>query len=171
MEIQELLNDKSLNAKAKTEVLSQWFIQNSKKVNDVIDLAKASKDPIKATCIEGMEFATKVDPNISTLEWFAFVSDTLTEKAPRIKWESAKLIGNIAHLYSKHLDKAIVNLLVNSEHTGTVVRWSAAYALGQIIQIKTIQTKDLISALESISKNEEKNSIKKIYNAALKNLS
>ena len=92
----------------------------------------------------------------------------MTEKAPRIKWESAKVVANISHLYPDKLDEAINNLLSNSEHSGTVVRWSAAFALGQIIKIKTSRNKDLISAIESICKREEKNSIKKIYLDALK---
>jgi HEAT repeat protein len=95
----------------------------------------------------------------------------LTEKAPRIKWESAKVVGNIAHLYPDKLDEAIKNLLINSEHTGTVVRWSAAFALGQIIKLRTSRNRNLIPAIESICKREEKNSIKKIYIAALKGIS
>ena len=85
-----------------------------------------------------------------------------------IKWESAKVVGNVSHLYPEKLDEAIGNLLVNSEHAGTVVRWSAAYALSQIIKIKTSRNKELIPTIESICEREEKNSIKKIYLEALK---
>ena len=85
-----------------------------------------------------------------------------------IKWESAKVVGNVAHHYPEKLDEAIGNLLVNSEHAGTVVRWSAAYALSQIIKIKTSRNKELIPTIESICEREEKNSIKKIYLEALK---
>jgi HEAT repeat protein len=92
----------------------------------------------------------------------------LTEKAPRVKWESAKVIGNIAHLYPDKLDDAIKNLLTNTEYDGTVVRWSAAFALGQIIKLKTKRNKILIPAIEAICKREEQNSIGKIYLDALK---
>jgi len=168
MDFQELLNDKSVKPKEKTETLSKWILDNPKKVDELIDFSKSSKDPIKATCIESMEFATKSNPEIASLTCLDFVAKSLTEKAPRIKWESAKVVGNIAHLYPDKLDEAIKNLLVNSEHSGTVVRWSAAFALGQIIKIKTSRNKDLIPAIESICKREEKNSIKKIYLDALK---
>jgi hypothetical protein len=168
MDFQELLNDKSVKPKEKTETLSKWILDNPKKNDLLIDFSKSSKDPIKATCIESMEFATKSNPEIASLNCLDFVAKSLTEKAPRIKWESAKVIGNIAHLYPDNLDEAIKNLLVNSEHSGTVVRWSAAFALGQIIKIRTSQNKDLIPAIETICKREEKNSIKKIYLDALK---
>lgn len=168
MDIQELLNDKNLKAKPKTEALCKWFLNNPENVNDIIAIAKVSKDPIKATCIEGMEFATRTSSQIASAAWLDFVSETLTEKAPRVKWESAKVIGNIAHQYPDKLEKAVINLLNNSEHSGTVVRWSAAFALGQILQTKTPLKKDLISAIESICKREEKTSIRKIYLEALK---
>ena len=115
-----------------------------------------------------MEYATKQNPNLADETVFSFVSKTLTEKAPRIKWESAKVIGNTAHLFTENLDKAITNLLTNTEHEGTVVRWSAAFALGEILKLKTKHNTNLFPTLEDICEKEEKNSIKKIYLDAIK---
>ncbi|MCX6291069.1 MAG: HEAT repeat domain-containing protein [Bacteroidetes bacterium] len=168
MDFQKLLTDKSIKPKEKTEALSRWLLTHPEKINDLVDFAGTSKDPAKATCIEAIEFATKKKPEIASAACLDFVSKSLTEKAPRIKWESAKVIGNIAHLYPGKLDEAIANLLVNAEHEGTVVRWSAAFALAQIIKIKTVHHKTLVPAVESICNREEKNSIKKIYAVALK---
>ena len=168
MDFQTLLNDKTLKPTQKTELLYKWLTDHPDRISELLDFAKSAKDPIKATCIEAIEFATKANPGIAASECLVFVSKTLTEKAPRVKWESAKVIGNIAHLFPNDLDEAIGNLLTNAEHTGTVVRWSAAFALGEIIKIKHARNADLIPALEAICDNEEKNSIKKIYQAALK---
>jgi HEAT repeat protein len=168
MNFQEILNDKSVKPKEKTEMLSQLVLNNPNILDDLIAFAKTSKDPIKATVIESFEFATKSKAEIATKSLLQFVSQTLTEKAPRVKWESAKVIGNIAHLFPKQLDEAIKNLLVNTEHTGTVVRWSAAFALSEIIKLKTAINTELIPAVESIIEREEKNSIKKIYLEGLK---
>jgi len=41
------------------------------------------------------------------------------------------------------------------------VRWSAAFALGQILKIKTQRNKDLIPVIESICQREEKKQHKK----------
>jgi HEAT repeat protein len=170
MDFQIILNDKSIKPKEKTELLSKWILDNPDKQGELIEFAKTSKDPVKATCIEAFEFATKRKPEIADISCLEFVTKTLTEKAPRVRWESAKVIGNIAHLYPRNLDATIINLIINTEHAGTVVRWSAAYALGQIIKIKTKHNKELIPAIETICKREEKNSIRKIYLDALKSV-
>jgi len=163
MNFQDILADKTIKPKEKTELLSQLVLNTPAVIDELISFAKISKDSIKATVIESFEFATKQKPEIASKSMLHFVSQTLTEKAPRVKWESAKVIGNIAHLFSKQLEEAIKNLLVNTEHSGTVVRWSAAFALTQILKLKTSINKELIPAIESICEREEKNSIKKIY--------
>lgn len=168
MTIDELLNDKSIKPKEKTETISRLLTDNTLSVENLISFAQKGKDPVKATCIEAMEYATKTKPSIATENMLVFVSGTLTEKAPRIKWESAKVVGNIAALFPSKLEQAIGNLLVNSEHAGTVVRWSAAFALGEIIKLKTDLNDILLPAIEAICTREEKNSIKKIYLDAIK---
>ena len=61
-------------------------------------------------------------------------------------------------------------MLANSEHTGTVVRWAAAFALGEIIKINTTFNKELLPAIDSILKREDQDSIKKVYQKALKEI-
>ena len=168
MNLPELLKDKALKPKLKTETIAQALLNTSLPISQLLTFAQTAKDPEKATCIEAMEFASQKNANLITIEGLQFVISSLTAKAPRIKWESAKVIGNIAHLYPNNLDKAIENLLINSEHTGTVVRWSAAFALGEIIKLKLKKYADLLPSIQNIMEREEKNSIKKIYLAALK---
>jgi hypothetical protein len=165
-----ILNDKSSKPKEKTEWLSHWILENKADTSELLTFANGAKDPIKATAIESMEYASKLDPTVTSKEWFEFVVDCLGEKAPRIKWESAKVIGNSAAQFSTSLDLAITQLLQNTEHIGTVVRWSAAYALGEILLLKTVHNDTLIPAIESIILREEKNSIQKIYQKALKKI-
>lgn len=168
MTIEALLSDKAVKPKAKTETLSAWLLDHTLSEDDLITFAETAKDPAKATCIEALEFSSKQNPSMVTKKGFQFVTQTLTAKAARVKWESAKVIGNTAHLFADDLDQAIINLLDNSEHEGTVVRWSAAYALGEILKINTKHNKTLMPAIETICDREEKNSIKKIYMAAIK---
>ena len=168
MKIAELFADKNLKPKAKTEMLCKMLVEKSISIDELIAFAQTAKDPIKATCIESLEFATKQNPSFGNEKCWQFAIENLTAKSPRIKWESAKVVGNIAHLFSKKLDKAITNLLINAQHEGTVVRWSAAFALGEIVKLKSKHNADLIRAIENICHHEEKNSIKKIYQAALK---
>jgi len=168
MTIDELLKDKAIKPKEKTEIIGKWILDKSLPVDELIAYAEIQKDTAKATCIEAIEFATKQNSNIADETVLTFVTSTLAEKAPRIKWESAKVIGNIAHLFPTKLQKSIENLLTNTEHEGTVVRWSSAFALGEILKLKTKHNKDLLPIIETIYEKEEKNSIKKIYLDSIK---
>jgi HEAT repeat protein len=168
MSISDLLADKALKGKEKTAILSTWLIDKKISTDDLIAFVAAAKDPVKAICIEALEYATRQEPAIGTRESFRLVTQSLSAKAPRVKWESAKVIGNTAHLHADELDGAIEGLLQNSEHEGTVVRWSAAFALGEILKLRTKHNTDLLPALEAICRREEKNSIRKIYLDAIK---
>jgi hypothetical protein len=57
--------------------------------------------------------------------------------------------------------------VANTASNSTVVRWSAAYALAEIIKTKHQHNAELVEALKNICNIEEKNSVKKIYLAAL----
>lgn len=168
MTIADLLNDKDLKPKVKTETLSVWLIESKISVDELVAFAKTAKDSPKATCIEALEFATGKKPEILNEAGFQFAAQALTAKPPRVKWEAAKVIGNTAKLFPGELDEAIKNLLVNTKHEGTVVRWSAAFALGEILKLKTSHNKTLLPAIEAITAGDEKNSIKKIYLDAIK---
>ena len=171
MIINEIISRKSLKPKDGTAALSQGLLNKIITVDELVGYACLAKNTAKATCIEALEWATKSNPEIATMGCWVFVTQSLGSKAPRVKWESAKVIGNIALYFPNWLDTAIKNLLINSAHSGTVVRWSAAYALGEIIQIKALQDEILILALHAICEQEEKARIKKIYQAAFKRLS
>ncbi len=168
MELKELFADKTIKPKDRTTRLSEMIMDNSLATCDLISFAQTAKDPVKATCIEAMEFATQTKPGILDAEAIDFVLKSLGEKAPRIKWESAKVTGNTIHLFPEKIENAVTKLLNNTEDTGTVVRWSAAFALGQIVKLKTPLNETLVPAIKNIIENEEKNSIKKVYLEALK---
>lgn len=170
MVIEEILKDKSLKSKAKVEAIASAIINEEIKIDELIKIAIASKTAEKGTCIESMEFATKTNPEISNQKMFDFVVKSLEDDAPRVKWESAKVIANTAELYKTKLDGAINLLLINTEHTGTVVRWSAAQALSKILLCKTKRNTELITVIEAILKREENNAIQKIYAKSLKQL-
>lgn len=168
MDIAALLKDKSLSAKEKTEALAAALAKGEINPNELIAFASSAKDPDKGNCMEAFEFATRAVPGISSEQLLTFATDHLSAKAPRVKWEAAKVLGNIAHEYPKKLDAAIAGLLINTEDKGTVVRWAAAFALTEIAKLQTPHNKDLLPALKSIMAREEKNSIKKIYQQAIK---
>jgi len=170
MTIEELLVDKTKKVKEKTETISNWLLDGSMPLDELIAFAEKSKDSEKATCIEAIEYATKQNPKLADESVFLFVTNALTEKAQRVKWESAKVIGNIAHLFPTKLDKAITHLLENSEYDGTVVRWASAFALGEILKLKTKYNKALIPIIEEKCIREKDNGVKKKYLDAIKKM-
>lgn len=169
MTIEELLKDKTKKIKAKTETISKWLTDSSLSTDELIAFAGKSNDTEKATCIEALEYATKLKPKIGDENVLAFITEMLTEKAPRIKWESAKVIGNIAQNFPEKLDPATEKLLENTRNNGTVVRWATAYALGEILKLKTQNHDFLLSKIVRLSEVETENGVKKKYFDAIKN--
>lgn len=168
--IDALFQNKGLKPKARTEQLSQLLLHKTITVVDLIEYARAAKHSPKATCIEALELATRQDPMLADATLWLLACDSLSSTAPRVKWESAKVIGNIAHRFSQQVDEAIVPLLINAEHTGTVVRWSAAFALCAIVRLKTSRNKELLPAIEVIMDSETNNAVRKQYLAAIRDV-
>ena len=168
MSLAGLLNDKAKKAKEKVVTINKWLLDGSLLTEELIVFAEQANDPQKATCIEAIEFATRQKATIADENVLAFVTKTLTETAPRVKWESAKVVGNIAKHFPTKLTKPISRLLANAKDNGTVVRWATAFALGEILKLKTKHNKDLLPALEVLSNSEQDNAIKKMYLDAIK---
>jgi hypothetical protein len=168
MTITELLNDKTKKIKEKVKTIGKWLLDASLSTDELMVFAEKAKDPQKATCIEAIEFATRQNATIANESVFAFVTKMLTENAPRVKWDSAKVIANTAHLFPAKLNKAISNLLTNSKDNSTVVRWASAFALGEILKLKTKYNKDLLPNLETICDTEQDTGVKKKYLDAIK---
>lgn len=168
MNIKELFADKSKKGKEKVELLKNAILNGEILIEELISFASSSKDPVKADCIESLEFVTQNKPKILDQNAFESVVENLSSIAPRVKWESAKVIGNTAKHFPDHLENAIKKLIENTTHEGTVVRWSAAFALSEILNINDGFKNSLLEKLKEISEKEEKNSIKKIYQKAIK---
>ncbi len=170
MTIELIFSDKSLKPKARTEMLCTQLQEGNIALESLLTFASAAKDPERATCIEVLEYTTKENPDFLTLAGFEFVSSQLNSKSPRVLWESARVIGNAAKNFPDQLEDAIGLLVPLMRFDGTVVRWSVAYALGEIIQIKGAHRDSLRELFQEQIAWEEKNSIRKIYEKALKKI-
>lgn len=168
MTIEQVFKDKTIKAKAKVSTIGEWLLNGELPIDELIAYAEKQKATDKATCIEAVEYATKKTPTIADENLLTYVTEALKDDEPRVKWESAKVIGNIAKLYPNQLDKAINNLLPNAEKTGTVVRWATAYALAEILKLKTENNKKLLPKIETLCEKEDDNGVKKKYLDAIK---
>lgn len=168
MTIEQVFQDKTTKAKGKISTIGERLISNELSICELLEFAEKQKVADKATCIEAVEFATRKRPTIADESLLAYVTKALKDEEPRVKWESAKVIGNVAKLFPNQLDKAISNLLDNAESTGTVVRWATAYALAEIVKLKTENNTELLPKIEAFSEKEKDNGVKKKYIDALK---
>ncbi|MBY0426549.1 MAG: HEAT repeat domain-containing protein [Cytophagales bacterium] len=170
MTIEQVFKDKTIKAKGKVSTIGEWLLNGELPIDELVAYAEKQKATDKATCIEAVEYATKKTPSIADENLLAYVTKALKDEEPRVKWESAKVIGNIAKLFPTQLDKAINNLLPNAEKTGTVVRWATAYALAEILKLKTESNKKLLPKIEILCEKEDDNGVKKKYLDALKKI-
>lgn len=168
MDLATFFADKRLSAKQRASELAVQLERRGLSVDELAHFAASAKDPIKATCLEALELATRTAPERATPAVFELATQALSAKAPAVKREAGRVIGNTAQLFPKLFGPAITALLANTDHEGTVVRWSAAFALGEILKLGTPHNKSLIPGAKRIMDVEEKDSIRKIYAKALK---
>ena len=170
MTIEEVFRDKSIKAKGKVAMIGEWLLQRELTLDELMGYAERQKAIDKATCIEAIEYATKKDPSISDDYLMAYVIETLADDEPRVKWESAKVIGNIIQYYPEQVGAAIDALLLNIPGGGTVVRWACAYALAEILKLATDHNKLLVPKVKELCEQEEDNGVRNKYLAAFKKL-
>lgn len=170
MKIEELFQDKSIKLKSKVVILGAGLLDGTLFLHSLMTYADQQKATDKATCLEAIEYATKRNVAIADSGLLTYVTITLNDKEPRVKWESAKIIGNIVRLFPDRLDQTIINLLGNTHNSGTVVRWATAYALAEIIKLKTHHNDRLVSQTELLCEFEQDNGVKKKYLDALKKI-
>jgi HEAT repeat protein len=168
MTIAHVFQDKTIKAKGKVSTIGEWLLKGELPMDELTAYAEKQKASDKATCIEAVEYATKKLPSVANEDLLRYVTNALKDDEPRVKWESAKVIGNIAKNFPSQLEMSIKNLLANAENNGTVVRWATAFALAEILKLKTSHYTTLLSKIEILSEKEEDNGVKKKYLDALK---
>lgn len=168
MTLEELFSDPALKAKDRSAQIRELLMDGKVRVPALIAFAEHAKGPVKASCIEGLEYVTKTKPEFLPEVALDFCLRALKDKEPRVKWEAARTIANTIQLFPTRAEEAVKALLPNTSHQGTVVRWSAAHALARVLSMRTSLNSTLIKKSEDILKRETENSIRKIYEAALK---
>ena len=171
MSIINILNDNSL-----TSIEKRTRIENSLRTKDVlikeIELTEKSLDDKQlAIVLEAMELVTRKNPEISDKKWLEFNQKFLSSTSNNLKRESARVIGNIAHLFPNNLEPAIKELLKNLKDPGTVIRWSSAYAFASIITIPNHANSSLYQTISRICEQEENSGVKNLLLKGLKRAS
>ncbi len=164
--IEEILQSE-LKPKEKIGRLAEEISKNNKLIAEIVKCFENVSAGDQGNLIESLEHVSQKNPEM-VASYIDFVLGCLNNKAPRIKWEAARTIANLAKQFSDDASKAIPALLKNTGVKGTVVRWSTALALGEIAKYNREARKQLLPAIEKIMKNETGNGVKNVYLKALK---
>lgn len=164
--IQEKLKSKE-KPKQKLTLLAKTLTEGKSAINELIDCFDKVSDSEKGYLMEALEYVTKGNPEFGK-NCLEFVIKHINHKAPRVKWEASRIIGNVAKRFPDKIKEVIPNLLENTKDKGTVVRWSAAFALTEIARSNSEMQKGLIPEVKKILEREKNNGVKNIYLKYLK---
>lgn len=156
------------NSKQLLFEISQALLKDPKLTNQIKQGLSAGNKMEKAVLMESLEFASKEDPSIVEDMLDTIVGYMNYKDSPRVRWEAARVIANISQRYPEKAAKAMDKLLINTKDSGTVVRWSAAFALGEIAKYNLKVRANLIPKIDTILKKEQNNGVKNVYLKALK---
>jgi hypothetical protein len=162
----EAILKSNLMPKEKVVRLADEIKKSGIPLSEIINYYERGSTAEKGSCIEAMEFVSEEKPEMISTR-LDFVIGQLDHAAPRVKWESARILGNAAQNDSDRLGKAIPKLLANAKDKGTVVRWSAARALTELAIRDPGHRKKLVPQFKRLLKSENNNGVKKIYLKAI----
>lgn len=167
MKILEEIRKSDKKPKELNAFIAKLIFEKKPSGGDFTEALTSGSDAERGTCIEALEYATQTNQEIAK-PYILEVIKCLGDKAPRVKWEAARIIANIAKSLPKEAEKALDSLMKNTTDKGTVVRWSTAFALGEIAKNNKSKQKDLIKTIENLAKKEQNNGVKNVYLKALK---
>ena len=166
MGINELLSDKTKKPTEKRREIAKAVADKTLAVSDFA--AAKIEDKNLALILEALEELSRQNPEVADLSWLKFAESHLLSPDNNVKREAARIIGNTAHLFPDNLETAVPKLIENTNNTGTVVRWSCAYALGKIIAVPKYAQSDLYDKLTALAGKEQMNGNKNQYLNGLK---
>jgi hypothetical protein len=167
MNLVEVLRTSELRAKALSSRIAKDLLEDEELLENLSEEFEVLDDVEKGILMEALEYATDVDPDVVE-PVLDIVVECLKCEAPKVKWEAARVIGNIVERFPDKVSRAVPILLENSRHKGTVVRWSTAYALGEIVKENEKIRSKLMPEIEKILRREKNNGVKNVYAKACK---
>jgi hypothetical protein len=169
MDVLEIIAS-SMKPREKVDALAAAALSDPGLVGGLLEAFKAGSVPAKGTCMEAIEAVSAKRPEL-VLAYIDTIIEAISMKPPRVKWESSRTVANIAALDPAKASKAIPSLLENTAADGTVVRWSAAFALSEIARRSPARRAGLLERFKKILEAEKNGGVRKIYEKALKDLS
>jgi hypothetical protein len=155
--------------KEKVTLLAEKVKENKGLITELVKCFTSGSATVKGHCMEALQHVSLERPDI-VLPHIDFIIDQLQIAMPRVKWEAARTIHNLAQKYPDSAATAVPKLLANVNDSGTVTRWSAAQALTEILYHNPGLRDELIPKFNAILKKEKNNGVRNIYLKALKSM-
>lgn len=168
MKIEQILTSEA-KPKEKVSMLTNEIKKDNKFIDEIINYFDSASTGEQGHLIESLEYISKDQPDL-VVPYVDFVIAHMGDKAPRVKWECARIIANLALKFPDKAQKAIQNLLKNTNDKGTVVRWSSAFALGELAKGNVGKRKELTAKCKKLSEAEQNNGVRNVYLKALKEI-
>lgn len=159
--LEEILKE-TLKPKEKTAKLAQCLKSEPKAMGELLELWKTAKDPVKGTLLSAITLIVSENPGFIG-DHLDFVIAQIGHKAPRVKWESAEIVGHASKVFPDKVMAAVPALLENTGFDGTVVRWSAAFALSEILVNIPSSRDQLMPKINAILEHETNDGVKSLF--------
>ncbi len=154
-------------SKAKVKILSE-ALKSGAIAPKAVELAISEVEgPTRATLVEALEGATRKRQDLVDAHLFARIVECLWDAAPRVRWEAAKTLANVATEHRRLLDHAVPPLLANTGHEGTVVRWATARAIVAFLRAGC-ESSALRAKAQELAQGEADVGVRKIYQSLAK---
>lgn len=166
--IEEILRS-NMKPKGKQTMLVEAVISGKIPVDEFIVYFEQAKDVDKGTCADVMKHSSAKAPALLA-PYIDILIGYINHPLPRVKWGVPETIGNLAKNYPDQVVKAIPYLLLNTtdnKKNTTVIKWCAAFALGEIAKYNPDTRKQLILIFKEFVTNEKNTGVKNVYKKAL----
>jgi hypothetical protein len=168
----EVIIKSKIKTKEKQTKLVDAVINGIVPVKEFVDYFVAASDVEKGTCADVMKNISTQNPEILA-PYIDNLIEYINYPLPRVKWGVPEAIGNMAKLYPDETAKAVSYLLENTtdeKQNTTVIKWCAAFALGEIAKSNIRIRKELLPIFEEITTRETNNGVKNVYLKAIKSI-
>ncbi|MEK6615488.1 MAG: hypothetical protein AABZ32_05170 [Bacteroidota bacterium] len=155
--------------KEKISLLTKNIKQTPKLIDELMDYFEVGTNAEKGSCFEVLKYVSESNPEI-VLPYLDIVIELINDKEPKIRWQTARVVGNMAKKFPNKASNAVSNLLTNTKDKGTVVRWCAAFALTEIAKNNPKLQKELLPKINTLIKTEQNNGVKNVYIKTLKTI-
>ncbi len=155
-----------MTAKKKAKAIADALLSGTLKPEALLEISPTPTDAELAILMESLEGATRKNPALANDKLFTLLVESLSHTAPRVQWEAARTISNVASRHAERLGPAVHTLLENTTNDGTVVRWATAQALAAILRVG-YKDNNFRARLKEIAASEQDEGVRRVYDKAL----